>query len=194
MGMVRAVCRPERHRRHGRVRDRWLRWPACILPINHQPFLAWGAGMKKGDKRFVHGLSKCRLYNIWAKMKSRCYNEKEPCFPRYGGRGIKICAQWHSDFKKFHAWAMANGYSDELSIDRFPNADGDYKPSNCRWATPAQQGSNRASDLKIFFRGERKNLSDLARQVGIGRATVRHRIFVGGWSIEKALTTPVRQW
>ena len=92
-----------------------------------------------------HGYSfrgkKCRLYSIWANMKTRCYNKKNKNYKNYGGRGIKICNDWPMDFPAFYDWAITNGYSDSLTIDRINN-DGNYEPSNCRWATAKEQRHN----------------------------------------------------
>lgn len=90
----------------------------------------------------THGKSKTRLYSIWHDMKSRTSNPNVPCYSAYGGRGIRICAEWISDFMSFYRWALAHGYSDDLTLDRINN-DGDYAPDNCRWATMKEQASNR---------------------------------------------------
>ena len=88
-----------------------------------------------------HGCEPRRLYRIWEGMLNRCENVNNYSFQRYGGRGIKVCPEWH-DFITFRDWALSNGYSDNLSIDRINN-DGDYSASNCRWATAKEQASNR---------------------------------------------------
>ena len=88
-----------------------------------------------------HGMAKTRLYGIWENMKDRCSNPNTPTFPYYGGRGIKVCDEWQEP-QPFFEWAKANGYRDDLSIDRIDNDKG-YSPDNCRWATRSQQMKNR---------------------------------------------------
>lgn len=89
-----------------------------------------------------HGKSHDRLYGIWSGMKQRCTNPKSPEFYLYGRRGISVCDEWMKDFEAFFAWAISNGYSEELSIDRIDNGKG-YHPDNCRWATAKEQAVNR---------------------------------------------------
>lgn len=83
-----------------------------------------------------------RIYRIWRCMKNRCEYEKSKDYPNYGGRGIKICKEWKHDFMAFQNWALLHGYEDNLTIDRINN-DGNYEPSNCRWATKITQLKNR---------------------------------------------------
>ena len=89
-----------------------------------------------------HGMSNTRLYNILKKIKDRVLNPKNKAYQDYGGRGITICDEWKNDFMSFYNWAMSNGYSDELSIDRIDN-DGGYSPENCRWTTSIIQNRNK---------------------------------------------------
>ena len=100
-----------------------------------------------------------RLYKIWRGMKARCYNEQSPSYERYGGRGIAICDEWKNDFLSFHEWAIENGYSDDLTIDRI-DVNGNYEPSNCRWATNEQQSANRRSNINIKIGNATKTLME----------------------------------
>jgi hypothetical protein len=92
------------------------------------------------ERTTKHGLGATRLYNIWKDIKMRTLNPERKSYKDYGGRGITLCDEW-LDIQNFYNWAMSNGYSDELSIDRINN-DGNYEPSNCRWTTRTIQTRN----------------------------------------------------
>lgn len=113
-------------------------------------------------------------------MKRRCQNPKVPSYVNYGGRGIKVCEEWET-FLPFRDWSLANGYTDELTIDRI-DVNGDYEPSNCRWATKSQQAINRRPIGKIPYdgitpdrTGYRAQLMWNGRKIYIGHATTIKR-------------------
>ena len=98
----------------------------------------------------IHGQTNSRLYRIFHTMRQRCNNSKAAGYQYYGGRGIKVCAEWNSadGFARFYEWSMANGYKDDLTIDR-KDVDGDYCPENCRWVTDDVQHRNMRSNRFI---------------------------------------------
>lgn len=138
----------------------------------------------------THGMGKTLLYGTWQNIKRRCNKKNCQEFPRYGGRGIKICSRWSDSFINFYE-DMGERPSPAHSLDRIDN-DGDYEPSNCRWATSVEQQRNRSNNRVINFRGMTEVMSRWAEITGIHKATLSSRID-HGWTVEKALTTPVRK-
>lgn len=132
-----------------------------------------------------HGLYKTRIHNIWCGIFARCYNPNSPVYDRYGGRGIRVCDEWR-DIVNFCDWAYKNGYSDNLTLDRIDN-DGNYEPSNCRWADKYTQSNNRNNIVKYDYKGGKYTITELARMSGINYGTLRTRIKRYGYSIEEAM-------
>ena len=142
-----------------------------------------------GGVHRTHGMKHTRLYRIWHGIKTRCFNANDKGYKNYGGRGITMCPEWKDDFMAFHDWAMSNGYEEGLSIDRINN-NGNYEPSNCRWADGFTQQNNRRVNRYLTFNGETHTYREWSRITGINHCTISVRINKYGWSIEKALTTP----
>lgn len=137
-----------------------------------------------------HGLEHTRLYGIWTDMIHRCHNPENSSYERYGARGISVCEEWRNDVRVFYDWAINNGYSDDLTIDRVDN-NGNYCPDNCRWATRVEQASNRRSNILITRNGETKTMKQWAISEGIPYQVVWQRIKKLGWDTERALTEKV---
>lgn len=137
-----------------------------------------------------HGMIGTRLYTEWISMKSRCYYTQNKAYERYGGRGIAICVEWLNSFDAFYEWAIANGYSDDLTIERV-DVNGDYCPENCCWIPANEQAKNRRTTLRIVDEnGEMVYVMDVADKNGISMSNVVARKS-RGWSLEKALSTPL---
>lgn len=99
------------------------------------------SAIRLSQQRRTHGRSHTRLYNIWMGMRRRCTEPRFQMYRYYGGRGIRVCEAWNSA-SAFLDWALANGYRDDLQIDRI-DTNGNYEPSNCRWVTPKENANNR---------------------------------------------------
>lgn len=138
---------------------------------------------------YKHGGQGTRLYRIWKSMRQRCRDPHCNRYYIYGGKGVKVCQEW-DDFACFRQWALENGYSDNLTIDRI-NVDGDYEPSNCRWVSNIVQQNNRSTNRRLSFMGEEHTLSEWSRLTGIRAHTIRARIEQQHWSVARALTETV---
>jgi hypothetical protein len=138
-----------------------------------------------------HEMSNTRLYTIWALMKYRCCNPSRKEYKRYGGRGIKVCDEW-MEFKSFMEWSIANGYSDDLTLDRIDN-DGDYAPSNCRWVSRQVQAFNKSTNRYITHNGQTKTITQWASDSNIPYYVLKKRIDVLHWDFERAISEPPRK-
>lgn len=141
---------------------------------------------KLKENRLKHGAYQTRLYRVWQSMKNRCLAKNSKRYKDYGGRGITICEEWVNDFENFKKWALENGYSDELTIDRIDN-DGNYCPENCRWATKFEQSHNRRSNHYLTYNGKTQCILDWERELGISNKLICFRL-KKGMPIEKVLS------
>ena len=141
----------------------------------------------------THGLTSGnrRLHWVWAAMVQRCVNPNNKDYPRYGGRGIGLCDEWRNDFGAFHAWAMATGYQEGLTIERVDVNDG-YRPANCTWIDNSRQALNLEKSRRLTYQGRTQHISDWARETGICYSTIVARVFVHKWPIARALTEKPR--
>lgn len=148
-------------------------------------------------KRITHGASVGKSigipvsteYSTWAAMRKRCLNPNDSAYPDYGGRGIKVCERWVNSFENFLE-DMGRRPSSKHTLDRFPNNDGDYEKSNCRWATMKEQCYNRRSNVHINYNGETKALKEWAEVFDVPYKKLHNRINYSKWDFHKAITTP----
>ncbi len=147
-------------------------------------------GCYNQEKRTRHGMYKRREYQIWADMIARCQNSRHRSFKNYGGRGVSICTRWIRSFAAFFA-DMGPRPSPEHSLDRKDN-DGNYEPSNCRWATRREQQSNRRGCNRVTWNGKTQTLYAWARELGMAPSTLRGRLRLG-WPISDVLFRPSKK-
>lgn len=137
-----------------------------------------------------HGGANSRLYRIWAGIIQRCCNDRKRYeWEKYGGRGIRVCDEW-KQYEAFKSWAINNGYSDDLSIDRI-DPNGNYCPENCRWATSYQQANNKRTSKFITYNGKTATVREFADEYKIPYSCLYTRLR-NGWSVEKSLNEPTR--
>lgn len=133
----------------------------------------------------THGLSRSPAWRSYYAMINRCTNPAADRYPNYGGRGVKICDRWLQGFEFFYA--DMGERPDEMTLDRYPDMNGNYEPGNCRWATNAQQVNNRRTNRRIEWRGDVKTVAEWAGVTGISIGNICNRLKLG-WAIERALS------
>lgn len=111
-----------------------------------------------------------RLYSLWNTMRHRCEDPKRESYQRYGGRGIKVCQEWH-DANTFMDWAESHGYKPGLQLDRIDN-DGDYSPENCRWVTAKDNSRNKRTNRLLTINGKTKTVSEWCEVYDVSPYTV----------------------
>jgi len=148
------------------------------------------AGALRGASSRTHGKSGSPTYMTWQSMLERCENKRHDAYADYGGRGIKVCERWH---------LFADFYEDMgerpsgLTLDRYPDKNGNYEPSNCRWATWNEQARNRRGNVRIEFDGHSATLAEWSERTGLARHVLAYRI-ASAWPLDRAFTEPVRPW
>lgn len=128
-----------------------------------------------------------RLREIWRSMRKRCENRACKDYPHYGGRGIRVCREWQ-DFYAFRDWALANGYRNDLTLDRVCNSKG-YAPWNCRWISRKAQSYNRGTNTRLKVGRRMCTIEEWADEKGLLPSTIIRRL-ERGWSPEEAVMTP----
>jgi hypothetical protein len=123
-------------------------------------------------------------------MVQRCCNPKHKNFRHYGGRGITVCDRWRTNFEVFLE-DMGPRPSAKHSIERKDN-NGNYEPGNCVWATQREQSRNKRTNRLVEFGGQTLCVEEWAAKLGLTSKAIHHRLD-RGWSIDKALTTPLQR-
>lgn len=165
-----------------------------LIKENHTTSCGCFGAQTRRDAHTTHGHScrtggirRTRTYRTWEAMKQRCYNPNNRDYINYGQRGISICPRWLESFENFLD-DMGEASSD-LYIDRIDN-DGNYEPSNCRWATAMQQVYNRRCTKRLEYKGKEYTIREFSDMTGIKYGTIERRLAMG-WTIERAVETPI---
>lgn len=130
------------------------------------------------DGELTKGHYKTRMYRTWLHMKERCGNPNNNRYYAYGARGIKVCDEWINSFHAFFKWAIANGYAEDLTIDRI-DSNGNYCPDNCRWVDIKTQQNNKRTNRRIEFNGRTLTLAEWAKEIGLSDRTILFRLNKG---------------
>lgn len=139
-----------------------------------------------------HGKRSTPEYYVWNSMLQRCTNPNVKCWHNYGGRGIRVCRRWRNSFENFLK-DMGPRPSPRHSLDRFPDNDGNYEPGNCRWALCKHNNRNRRDNHLVKYKGETRPIAYWSERFNITFQTLRARLAMYGWSVRRALETPVRK-
>lgn len=148
----------------------------------------WSINQIMNNKPIHHGMSDTRLYRCYHGMITRCYNpHNENERKHYYDRGITVCDEWLNDNKTFFDWALANGYADNLTIDRIDNDKG-YSPENCRWISHYKQQLNKSGTIRVNYKGKTQSIPEWIKELNlqVSRKTINSRLIDLGWNVEDA--------
>lgn len=144
---------------------------------------------KRNKSKYInykHGDYKSRLYSTWTSMLYRCSNKNLKCYKNYGGRGITVCEEW-KNYNTFKKWAIDNGYTDELTIDRI-NVNGNYCPENCRWVTMQVQCDNKRNSRFIYYKNLKHTSCEWERITNIPRLKIYNYAKRHNWTIDNLIS------
>lgn len=151
-----------------------------------------GCYKKKKPSHILYKNNNRRIRNTYDNMRKRFLNPNNPKYKTYGARGITICDEWlgKDGYRNFLNWALSNGYSDELTIERL-DVNGNYEPSNCAWISKQQQAYNKTNTIWVEIDGVNKPLQIWCDEIGINNRTVKSRVKDQGMTYQEALFKPV---
>lgn len=156
---------------------------ACHLSSGKTKSCGCMKGASISKSKTTHGLSYHPLRGVHRHMLDRCKLEKGEAFHNYGGRGITVCERWNN-FLLFYE-DMIDGYKPSMTLERI-NVNGNYQPSNCKWATRKEQGRNTRVNRIIVYKDEKVVLAELAERFGMPY-NLLHRRLERGWSVDDAV-------
>ena len=131
------------------------------------------------------------VYTSWSHMLCRCYNKKDSRYRFYGATGVKVCEEWKNNPSAFCEWALANGFSEELTLDRI-DVNGDYSPENCRWSTKTEQARNKRNNRFIEYNGSKVTVSEYSEITGVKQSSIDWRLNKSSMCESEAVKRPIR--
>jgi hypothetical protein len=149
------------------------------------PYECRSCAMKHNNKYIKHGANTTRLNSIWRQIRYRCSNPHSHQYQYYGGKGIKVCTEWQ-EFIPFQTWAMANGYQDNLTIER-KDSNKDYCPENCTWIPQSEQQKTSSNSKGINIDGQTHNIADWCKILNIHRNSPKQATY-RNWTVKEYLT------
>ena len=157
------------------------------MMTKNKQFFSDAERKRRSEAAKTHGMTGTPEWFAWRNMRNRCGRPEIRDYASYGGRGITVCERWRS-FENFYA-DMGPRPSPKHSLDRM-DVNGNYEPSNCRWATAHEQQVNTRKNVPVTYQGETHTIGEWAYRYGIDRSTLRHRLHIG-WDMKRALTASV---
>lgn len=145
-----------------------------LINLSNKTCPTRSCGCARNEHEGVKARCREKLYRTYKNMKARCSNPNHPNYHNYGGRGIAVCDDWNSSYASFRTWALSNGYSEGLTLDRINN-NGNYEPSNCRWVDMKVQSNNMRKNVRITYHGETHTASEWSDILDIPVGRIRHR-------------------
>jgi hypothetical protein len=138
------------------------------------------------SKNVTHGLTSSRIYRIWQNMKNRCYNKNTKSYLSYGILGTRVCDEWIKSFDSFYNWAIRNGYSDKLTIDRI-DPFGNYEPNNCRFISYKKQANNKRKTKRFLVKGEELTMAEICDKYNLDYYKASRAFKVLNWDINDVI-------
>lgn len=159
-----------------------------LRSVGEEGYQGLGPGRRGRIARHGHTVSHTLTpeWRTWSAMRERCNTPSCRNYPDYGGRGISVCDRWDV-FENFLA-DMGFRPSDNHSIDRI-DPNGNYEPSNCRWATRKQQGRNKRNNRLLTVDGMTRTIAEWSELHGVKAGTINARVSRYGWSHSAAVMT-----
>ena len=141
-----------------------------------------------GKSKARHGRLDTPEYRTWIEMRRRCRGRAGKM--EYVERGITVCDRWLHSFEAF--FEDMGPRPEGTTLDRFPDAKGNYEPGNCRWAAPVEQSRNRSSNRMVECDGDQVSLAEYCDRKGLDYILIRDRFCGLGWTLERAVSEPTR--